>query len=144
MCNKCNYYHLKPLGARIIYARFLAGKQPSRLLAWTEKGHHAKSCGKSGKELITPICSIIQTFCEIIFLLFIQSLHPSLPRSFPSLPPSTHSLLICPSHFQIRNVACTHQYSFHWSSSKMSSGMGSIRTRSDTCLRTERTNKTHK
>lgn len=32
----------------------------------------------------------------------------------------------------------THQYSFHLSSSKMSSGMGSISTRSDTCLRTTR------
>ena len=31
----------------------------------------------------------------------------------------------------------THQYFFHWSSSKRSSGMGSISTRSDTCLRTQ-------
>lgn len=92
-------------------------------------------------------------FSWIHFLLFFSSFmlcnipperslfHISLyshPPHFPSPRTAQSFFSSCTLRMTPKPPINTHQYSFHWTSSKMSSGMGSISTRSDTCLWTKK------
>lgn len=58
------------------------------------------------------------------------------PPSLPLAPSTFHPPLPNPSCVP-ESCSKTYQYFFHWLSSNASSGMGSISTRSDTCLRAQ-------